>query len=216
MAKSKDLFDDTTMSFGEHLEVLRIHLWKAIIGLVLCVIVALFFGTHVVAIIRAPLDAALHDHGGGLEYQDEAYSQAVEEFDLWEYLKSWFQDEQEPESEPEEKEPPQPVDQNAIDTEFNAFQFLQGLHEVDAETFPPPSEELKEKTIKLRLTSNSFAELRAGVERLEKPITLNVQEAFLTYLKVSFVAGFVIASPWVFYQIFSFDRTKQAFDLLLC
>ena len=61
MAKSKDLFDDTTMSFGEHLEVLRVHLWKALIGLALCVLLALFIGTHVVALIRAPLDAALRE-----------------------------------------------------------------------------------------------------------------------------------------------------------
>jgi sec-independent protein translocase protein TatC len=32
---SKDLFDDTTMTFGEHLEELRIRLWRAIIGLCL-------------------------------------------------------------------------------------------------------------------------------------------------------------------------------------
>lgn len=44
MAKSKDLFDDTTMSFGEHLEVLRIHLWKAVIGLLICVLISLLFG----------------------------------------------------------------------------------------------------------------------------------------------------------------------------
>ena len=31
---SKDLFDESTMSFGDHLEVLRVHLFKALIGLV--------------------------------------------------------------------------------------------------------------------------------------------------------------------------------------
>lgn len=29
-----DLFDDTTMTFGEHLEELRMRLWKAILGLI--------------------------------------------------------------------------------------------------------------------------------------------------------------------------------------
>ena len=63
MAKSKDLFDDTTMSFGEHLEVLRIHLWKAVIGLLICVMISLFFGNYVVAVVRSPIDAALQEHG---------------------------------------------------------------------------------------------------------------------------------------------------------
>ena len=37
MTTSKDLFDDSTMTFGEHLEVLRVHLIKAIIGLSIAV-----------------------------------------------------------------------------------------------------------------------------------------------------------------------------------
>ena len=37
MARSRDLFDDTTMTFGEHLEVLRVHVFRALLGLVLAV-----------------------------------------------------------------------------------------------------------------------------------------------------------------------------------
>ena len=52
MAQSKDLFDDSTMTFGEHLECLRTHLIRAIIGLAICVIGALFIGDRIVAIVR--------------------------------------------------------------------------------------------------------------------------------------------------------------------
>ena len=79
MAKSRDLFDETTMSFGEHLEALRMHLWKALIGLVVCVILALFFGDDVVAVIRGPIEDALRQSRG-----------QTEEFRLWESIKSWF------------------------------------------------------------------------------------------------------------------------------
>jgi sec-independent protein translocase protein TatC len=34
--------------------------------------------------------------------------------------------------------------------------------------------------------------------------TLNVQEAFVVYFKVCLMTGFVLASPWVFYQLWSF------------
>src|SRR5262249_8601606 len=34
--------------------------------------------------------------------------------------------------------------------------------------------------------------------------TLSVQEAFVVYFKVSLMTGFVLASPWIFYQIWSF------------
>ena len=51
----KDLFDDSTMTFGEHLEVLRVHLWRAIIGLVICTIGAFFFSEHIIIAIQAPV-----------------------------------------------------------------------------------------------------------------------------------------------------------------
>ncbi|MEQ9066602.1 MAG: twin-arginine translocase subunit TatC, partial [Gimesia chilikensis] len=42
-------------------------------------------------------------------------------------------------------------------------------------------------------------------DTMAEPVTLAVQEAFTTiYLKVSFVAGLVLASPWVIYQIWLF------------
>ena len=63
MAKSQDLFDDSTMSFGEHLEILRVHLWKAIVGLVICVIATLFFGNHIITVIRKPIADALQEFG---------------------------------------------------------------------------------------------------------------------------------------------------------
>ena len=56
---SKDLFDDTTMTFGEHLEELRIRLWRAIIGLFLVTSVTMYFGDQVMAIVRKPIEDAL-------------------------------------------------------------------------------------------------------------------------------------------------------------
>ncbi len=46
--ESKDLFNETTMTFGEHLEALRMHLFKAIIGLVLVSICTLIWGNYLV------------------------------------------------------------------------------------------------------------------------------------------------------------------------
>ncbi len=47
-----------------------------------------------------------------------------------------------------------------------------------------------------------LGELRAGFRR---PLTtLSVTEAMVTYFKVAFVLAFVVASPWVFYQMWAF------------
>src|SRR5262245_51307081 len=58
----EDLFKDTTMTFGEHLEELRVCLFKALIGLVVGFLIGLLVAQHVVAFIEGPLTKALKDH----------------------------------------------------------------------------------------------------------------------------------------------------------
>ena len=58
----EDLFTETTMTFGEHLEELRVCLWKALVGLVICTVGGLFIGDYVVEIIEHPLTNALKDY----------------------------------------------------------------------------------------------------------------------------------------------------------
>src|SRR5262249_10945823 len=46
-----------------------------------------------------------------------------------------------------------------------------------------------------------------GIERIIRPrelTSLSAQETFVIYFKISLIAGLVIASPWVFWQIWSF------------
>lgn len=54
-----DLFKDSTMTFGEHLEELRICLWKAVVGLVLGTLIGLLAANSVVRAIQVPLTKAL-------------------------------------------------------------------------------------------------------------------------------------------------------------
>src|ERR1700720_4798603 len=56
---SEDMFADTRMSFGDHLEDLRTHLWRAVKGFILTMILALCFGNYVVKFIAAPVEAQL-------------------------------------------------------------------------------------------------------------------------------------------------------------
>jgi sec-independent protein translocase protein TatC len=58
----EDLFAETTMTFGEHLDELRVCLFRAIVGLVLGTIVGLFLGNRVVEVIEHPLTEALKDY----------------------------------------------------------------------------------------------------------------------------------------------------------
>jgi len=162
--QSHDLFDESTMSFGDHLETLRIHLWKALIGLAICVVGALFVGHKIVAVVRAPIDSALREYN-----LDKLPHQIAEN--------------------PDDPDP----NQNAT----------------IAELIASLGSDKTKQTAETKALQKILADYQYRIDSLEKtmaePVTLAVQEAFTTiYLKVSFVAGLIFASPWVIYQIWLF------------
>ena len=238
MAKSKDLFDDSVMSFGEHLEVLRIHLWKSIIGLFICVTFTLFFADSIIAVIRKPIDEALFKHNVPVQEGEDNLS----EFgfgDFWRHLKSYLtgNPEEEPDSAQSAEDGGVGEDGNtAEEVDIAATDFIgeddgtislkiekSELARAVAEILPKSdSDVLKNvtsnrgaETLTLRVAAREFVQLKqqlafhqAELQRISdmqnKPVVLTVQEAFMTYLKVAFVSGFVLSSPWVFYQIWLF------------
>ncbi|MEC8557051.1 MAG: twin-arginine translocase subunit TatC [Planctomycetota bacterium] len=56
-----DLFEKSSMSFGEHLEELRKSLGKALIWLGIATIVSLLFANEIVKFVESPLKAAIRD-----------------------------------------------------------------------------------------------------------------------------------------------------------
>ncbi|MFG0332115.1 MAG: twin-arginine translocase subunit TatC [Maioricimonas sp. JB049] len=225
---SKDLFDDATMTFGEHLEVLRVHLFKALIGLVFGVIFALFFGTQIIAIIRKPIDDALEYHAQltGEELNVEDDLETVQETDWWAYFLEQMgfrkrenngdlsggdspEDADEPGTSGDPRASPElkpAVELGGAEIEIavRTADLLEALHNADPENFPAPADDLPARRIRLVVAAPEFAEFKSVAERSRQAVTLNVQEAFMTYLKVSLIAGLVLTSPWVFFQIWQF------------
>ena len=212
---SKDLFDDTSMTFGEHLEELRIRVWRAIVGLVLVTSFTMYFGDQVMAIVRKPIEDALRARGAGTHIADEVSQM----FNL-QKLKDWWNGIKPIEPTP----PPKPVgapDPKTITIQVRPAELLTALHEADPQHFPAPpptpiaaaadvsksgdSSTIKpEKLVALQVTAPEFEQLKKAVEMQQRPIVLTVQEGFMTWLKVSFVGGLVLSSPWVFYQMWLF------------
>ncbi|MEX0718486.1 MAG: twin-arginine translocase subunit TatC [Planctomycetaceae bacterium] len=225
MPHSKDLFDDSTMTFGEHLEALRSHLWKALIGLLLCVIVALHptISQNVIGLIRLPLDNALAEYGKPPSEDEDFFGKFLNAIGMG--------DADEPGSppasdgtaeegetngngaaaaDPEANEPPAnaavpepPLPEPTGDPRIDALRLE--MRDVRVELG-----ELKAAFLAQRPTptntadSTGAAEVAGETRQRIMPQTLNVQEAFMIYLKVAFVSGLVIASPWVFYQLWLF------------
>lgn len=209
---SKDLFDDTTMTFGEHLEELRVRLWRAIVGLVLVTGVTMYFGDQVMEIVRKPIEDALRARGARLSEEDSKPFDATKTWnDFWEWVQG--------KSQPAPEAPPEKiVDPKTVTVQINPSDLLIALHEAAPERFPAPEPksapsatkdsdtpaEAKEKPVSLKLTAPEIAEWRRAAEQDLRPVVLTVQEGFMTWLKVSFVAGLVLSSPWVFYQLWLF------------
>ena len=81
-----DLFEKSSMSFGEHLEELRKSLGKALIWLGIATIVSLLFANEIVKFVESPLKAAIRDFH--VTQAIEAYAKVngeepTDEFQAW-------------------------------------------------------------------------------------------------------------------------------------
>ncbi|WLD10937.1 twin-arginine translocase subunit TatC [Planctellipticum variicoloris] len=200
MPPSKDLFDDSVMTFGEHLEALRTHLIRAILGLFVAMAGTLYYGESLVIFIRMPIDTALRKANIRAKQTED-----MPQLSFWDMMKQQFAPAGMNETQQKEFDAlNDPKLQKMITIEIPADALASQLHDLAPEQYPAAPAELKDKTLKLEASSTSFADLRDAVKRIDSPITLNVQEAFMTYLKVALVGGLVIASPWIFYQLWLF------------
>ncbi|HEY3965723.1 MAG TPA: twin-arginine translocase subunit TatC [Planctomycetaceae bacterium] len=196
----KDLFDDSTMTFGEHLEVLRVHLWKAIVGLVIGTIIAFTFSRNIIVAIQVPVIEALDKHFGN------PGTGAVEK-GPWESFQDWMASFKK--SKDEVKAEQAAAAEKAADPrmviEIDARDIAGKLHDVDPQTYPVPPEKAEPAIVRISLAHSPFADLLTVMQKQTlHPRTDGVDEAFMIYLKVSLIVGVIISSPWIFYQIWLF------------
>ncbi len=215
MVRKRDLFDDTTMTFGEHLEVLRVHVWKSLIGIVIGVVVSMFIGDKIIGILKAPIDKALRD----AKVQD--VKDDLKEVSLMDYFKSLFDPDKPAEtqdSDPSVTEPDRFSDTVTVQVQIEDLvkavrRVAPDLIANDVESAgdaPPSNIENNDENSKLAphillpIRSPEFAMFKRAAGRSDTLTTLRVEEAFMSYLKIALVAGLMLASPWVFYQIWEF------------
>lgn len=200
MSKDKDLFDDSTMSFGEHLEELRKRLILALIGLTIGVIIALFFSDRLVKTMEIPVKAAL------IRYYTIVNGGEDPGVDLWLQWKMLFSSQSLKDLsissvKPKDESKPNQATKY-IEAQIDVREVLKALHKLqpkipDAPDGPPMNvavripQEVIENAMPLPPTFLSLTALTA-------------EEAFMVYLKVAMIAGLVLSSPWVFYQMWLF------------
>lgn len=178
-----DLFEDTTMTFGDHIEELRVHLLRAVIGVVIAFVVMVFFGNYVVKVIVEPVENQLK------EWSEIHLERRAREFnEQWDALPD------------DEKKPARLL--ATIDKED--VRKLTSAVGGDVSK----AEELGPVQLNLEVSVGSLIEdltlPLAEVNRRWSLRSYSAQEAFVIFFKAVLGASVVLASPWVFYQVYSF------------
>lgn len=188
MAKhpNEDLFEGTKMTFGEHLEELRVVLVRGLTGLVVGVLIGMALANSVVKFVEGPLVDALEEHYGEVakdrlkkdypgEVPESLTNMATEHGFIFEEI---F------------------IERNElvrIGTSVGGDQPESAVKSLDTllkEKLPAPSVDL----VKTRVWRPAKAKLT----------TLSPHEGFMIWLKAGFVTGLIFASPFIFYQIWVF------------
>jgi sec-independent protein translocase protein TatC len=181
---SDDLFQDTRMSFGDHIEVLRQHLFRAIIWFSIAMCLSIYpLSWYVLDFISKPVEKEL------MYFYNERVRLAMEK------LKN---------GDPTITEANKPRD---VMLSFPAARLRELLG------LPAPAEAAKEGEekpvdLQVQIKPVEFFDAISGAERLVgRPptlATLNIAEAFLVYFKVAIYCGIVLGSPWIFWEIWMF------------
>lgn len=186
---NEDLFENSSMTFGEHLEELRSSLFRAVFGLVIGFLVGLAVAQYVVEGIQTPLKTALEHH---YEVVAEQRLQKLYGDGLSESLKVFMKKNKLTFEVTyiEEGQLRRLAKVATVEEDSSENKNLDTVEVLNAQTLPPPSR----KMIKTRVWRRVKSDVTA----------LSAQEPFMIWLKAAFVAGLLIASPYMFWQIWSF------------
>jgi sec-independent protein translocase protein TatC len=210
-ADPEDFFSDTRMGFGDHLEDLRLHMWRAIAGFLIALVAGFAVGRAVLAFISAPVKAELKAYWD--RYDKRKHKEVLDGLDQGSVG---------------------PGRAVPITIRVDADKFKQDmgiktdgasqpvldvlplahriLHNLDLDDWVDSKHVSGGRYVLIQGDVVNSVALADGIRQNNEPIgarkegmsTLNVQEAFMVYVKVSIVTGFVLASPWIFYQIWAF------------
>ena len=185
MPTDNDLFAEeqtmVTMSFGDHIEELRLRLILGLYGLVIGVVLTLLpgvnLGKRIMTKMEEPAQAALTEF-----YNDQAVRRAATA-----------------DKEGEVSESAQAI--------IPADAFLAELGRIAPGLKLPEAKTLKDKTLTFPIRymeSGIIKIVNQGMRPSNALISLAPLETMTIFFMVCLVAGLVIASPWVFYQLWAF------------
>jgi sec-independent protein translocase protein TatC len=214
-----DIFAETRMSFGDHIEELRKHLLRALYGLGICLVIGFVLdgvgdflgypnfgvGKPMLNVIKNPVETQVRDfYAKRNERAKDKLAAALGRpglsADQLQKLKEKAAEDGFHSLTREERE-------SLLSTpvEMPIILPVEPLKPVFGE---PKDPNLKEVTILARVYPGYLNYLsnqgEVLLENKQYLTTLSAQEGMVVYFKVSLLCGVVIASPWIFFQIWAF------------
>jgi sec-independent protein translocase protein TatC len=186
MPTDQDLFSEeqsmVTMSFGEHIEELRVRLILALIGLFVGVLIVFIPPLNIGWLVMKQMEKPAKD--------------ALDDFYKAEYEKK------------AELARAQKSVSSRVEAVIEADAFLAQLRKLAPKLELPEAESLKGTTLNVPMQffeSGMIDATRKWIVQIDQSlVSLAPLETPMIFFMVCMVSGLVLASPWVFYQIWAF------------
>ncbi len=190
----EDFFSSSRMSFGEHLNELRIRMWNAIKGL-------LFF-----LLIGFLLDGV----GESLGWKNFGIGRPMLRFiisPVKAQLKAFYEERANelPQKLEELKNDPKKYEESFIEMPARLSAKSLESHFPQLKNQDPEKDEI-EIVLKLSTQYIAYTQKKGDLELDSSEFlkSLGVTEPFMVYFKVSLLCGIVLSCPWIFYQFWAF------------
>ncbi len=188
LARPKDdLFENSTMTFGEHLEELRQALAKAILWLVAGMLIGLYFADRVILYIQTPLESAIQEFKVDQDFHRLQIDDPTDP-KYWPIRELLIGNAMRLETSYEI------VDDQHQDT------FIQMLGDNADDV---PASKVAETMVEISEPSALKRKVRF-VQDKTSVSALKIEEPFMIWFKAGLIVGAVIASPMIFYHLWSF------------
>jgi sec-independent protein translocase protein TatC len=176
---NEDLFKESTMTFGEHLEELRTCLFKAIVGLVIGFILGLCVARWAVPFIQTPLESALESY-----YRTQAETEIAENIEKYEAAGYT----------------PDVAKLAAVGHKLPEEVYVNPAELMTKLGLPIPEAQkvASDNLVPVYIWRQIENDARVRTK------SLGAEEPFTIFIKTAFMVGLLLSSPWVFYQIWAF------------
>jgi len=193
-SNNKEGLFDSTMSLGDHLEELRMRMIRALLGLVICAGICLFFGRSIISFLEGPYNDATADFLFSVELDFEA---DLDKGTMTEGLRQEFKDNGvalSPDAKVKKKGYLSSRRRWIISDAKDRYCAKKEKAKVKKE-----GDEVKEEEDEVKKE-----EIRLNIYKLMPLQIIKVTAGFISYIKIALIAGLLLSSPWVFYQLWMF------------